>query len=169
MTETANAQRVARHRMKKDIERLGRMNGWTLIPDATVFVAPNGTTVVVGLDGARIQLVLDPAFDHVGGEASTLASSQPRAAVMPGGRRIYAPKSWAPARWNANRAAIIERQMTKAEVLADLRAAAEKSDKPNVAKQTKHMQAVLEALPDTPDWYLSIPVADEPEDSNVTE
>lgn len=124
-------------------------SGSTWLDVLAATVSADGTElVVITLDGARYagKITLDPSPD--GPEPVK-------------GKRVFVPKSWDADIWNENVRQIQAHGYTKEEVLKFVTDAANKKadTDPDALKRAKHLEAVLNALPDAPDWYASLPLA----------
>lgn len=146
---------------RTDIERASRSRaalraqaqllGWIDVPVLGVWRDEDGRLVIIERDGSRI--VAEPV--------GTIAAQTPEdvADIAPKGKRVYAPKTWAPKAWNRMRDGFIGRPTPKSTVLAEMqkkRDAAEGDDR----KPFVQAIGVLEALPDGPDWAEHLPIAE---------
>lgn len=154
MTRTAKqaeAERVSRTRAAMRAQAL--LMGWTPLDALGSYVTPDGHVVIVLRDGGRIEAELSASLPVARVENVPVA--------LP--KRVYAPKAWQASAWNRNRAQIIEAEATKASVIEQLTTALSADPSELHTKQLKQAVAVIEALPDSPDWYIHLPEAPETE------
>lgn len=160
-----NAERMTRYRQRQQLDATARALGWTTSPVEAVYVTPQGTTVALGIDGARIPLTLDPTFDTVGAPASTVGSISAVSTAESGQVEIAGvrpPDAWPrelawPQSWNA---AVKQAEgRSKAEWLDSLTTWIHKhAESTKLARQiVRQLTAMVNALPDTPDWHSTIP------------
>lgn len=153
MPSTKPASRQANYRSRTQLRAMATLLGWRLMDIAGVFDTGSGTYVIVEHDGSRVEL------SPVEGASAVSAPATPH-------RKLTAPKSWNPIKWNTNVKAITEKQLTKADTIAQLHEIAKTSDAPDLPKRLRQAEAVFEACPDTPDWYLSLPMAEVVDDDD---
>lgn len=154
MADPKQTERQKRYHVRKKAQAMALFAHATEIELAWFGVNRDGEHIAIGYDGKPIELVV---------RAGATLPDLPRPEDTPVDevsaqrqKRVYAPKSWDASRWNKGRAQIIDEKMTKERA----HEAAEHT-KNITDKQRKHLLAVIDALPDTPDWYTLLPVADE--------
>lgn len=69
--------------------------------------------------------------------------------------KFYAPKSWDPAKWNGVVATMRDKTFTKEDAHKGIDQGVSIDD-----KQKRQAKAVVDAMPDAPDWYAYLPLAD---------
>lgn len=126
--------------------------GATVLDVTVVARARDGHYVIKLYDGSAIHLSEwdDPAAEEAPEARPARTAS----------KKVYAPKNIPAARWNDAVRRWKEGSATKGQV----RDALKESDLN--AKQKARALAVIDALPDAPDWYAELPLADE-NDSQV--
>lgn len=150
MTRTpkqAEAERVSRTRAAMRAQAL--LMGWTPLDLLGAYVTPDNHVIIVTRDGGRVEAELSAPVGEARVE-NVIPITRPK--------RVYAPKSWAAGTWNHTVESVRTQQLSKADVIAKLT----EQDKGTDSKQLKQALAVIDAMPDTPDWFAGLPVADEP-------
>lgn len=137
-------------RERATMKAAAQLLGWQVLDILGAYLTPEGETVVITRDGKRYGASPRPVGDL------------PTAPAMPEDevsarrqKKVYAPKSWDPSKWNGVVTALREQDFTKDEARREL-ANAKTLD----AKQIRHALAVVDAMPDAPDWYAHMPVAE---------
>lgn len=120
--------------------------GWQVLDVLGAYLTPENEVVVITKDGSRFGASARPVGDL------PTAPPRPEDGVP---KRVYAPASWGATEWNSTVAALQKGKYTKDEVLERIRTGSV-SD-----KQKSQASKVIETLPDTPDWYTHLPLAEE--------
>ena len=71
-------------------------------------------------------------------------------------KKVYAPRSWDAERWNRVVEQLKSRDFSKDEARSEIAQGKTLDD-----KQKRHALAVIDAVPDVPDWYAHLPLAEE--------
>lgn len=149
MADNTAAQRQAEYRARKTAQAEAKFAGATEIRIAWFGVNKDGHHVAIGYDGQPIELVVPKSDD------SPVATSQ--AQVNPSKpTKVYAPKSWDADKWNQVVSQIQETDLTKEQAISQL-----SQGKTLDEKQRRQSVAVVEAMPDAPDWHASLPLAED--------
>lgn len=150
MTDTKAAARSARAYIKRKHTAQAELAGGVILDSTIAVLAPDGHYVIHLYDGTALHLELRPAPGAVPSRNEAKGTSSPK---------VYAPKSWSPEIWNDNVRQIREGSMTKDDVILFLSNAAQEKNTPEAHKRAKQAIAVIQALPDVPDWYDHLPLA----------
>lgn len=148
------AERQRRYRVREQAKARALFAGATEVEIAWFGLNAEGQHVAIDYDGNAIPLNVIPAAGH------TIPSVETKMAPTDKPVKIYAPKSWTPSVWNSNVERIREAAMGRQEVLDWFAESAAKTNTPQAHKQARQGIAVVEALPDTPDWFDHLPLAD---------
>jgi hypothetical protein len=149
----------AASRSRAMLRAQAQLNGWEVLDVLGAYLTPDGDVIVLTKDGRRYGVTVP--FSPVDPEGERV-KSVPTVSPPARSRKVYAPKSWDPAKWNRNVETIRSEAMTKDDVIANFTEAADKQAEtdPVAKKRLRHTIAVIQALPDAPDWYDSLPLAD---------
>jgi len=150
--DAKSAERQKRYRQREKIRAQATFANAIEIEIAWFGINAEGQHVAIGYDGKSIPLIVATPATQVEPVPTTIHAS-----VKP--RTVYAPKSWNPAIWNDNVRQIREGSMTKDDVISFLSDAAQEKNTPDAHKRAKQAIAVIQALPDVPDWYDHLPLA----------
>lgn len=120
--------------------------GATVLDVTVVARARDGHYVIKLYDGTALHL--DPWDEEPDSVVTAAAAPTSR-------KRVYAPKNIPADRWNDAVSRWKEAGATKAQVRAVLK------DSDLNAKQKARAIAVIDALPDAPDWYAELPLAED--------
>lgn len=146
------AQRSARAYLKRKHVAQAELAGATILDPTLVAIDPSdGHYVVRTYDGETLHLVLREKVARPTPESAPVDEVAAHRQ-----KKVYAPRSWDPARWNKAVEILQGQAFTKPNAREAIANTANLSE-----KQIKHAHAVIDALPDVPDWYASLPVADE--------
>lgn len=151
---TSHDRAQKRYRARQKNDTVADAMGWEHTDIVSVYVRPDGVHIAMDSSSKRVPL-LSEQFVKVDAPELVPVEAQP---AKP---RVYAPKSWDADKWNGNIKIIREQAMTKQQVLDSWAEIAQKQNTPDAHKRVKHATAVVNALPDTPDWYELLPLADE--------
>lgn len=149
-TDTKAAARSARAYIKRKHTAQAELAGGVILDSTIAVLAPDGHYVIHLYDGTALHLELRPT---PGAVPSGAAKGTPSP-------KVYAPKSWTPATWNDNVRQIREGSMSKDDVILFLSNAAQEKNTPDAHKKAKQAIAVIQTLPDVPDWYDHLPLAE---------
>lgn len=156
------AQRSARAYVKRKHIAQAELAGAEILDVTIAAIDPSDGHYVIRLfDGTSLHLDLrekvarptpdaDPV-DEVGARRASKVSSE----SAPKPKKVYAPKSWEPGKWNMVVGNLRAQDYSKDEARAEISKATKLS-----AQQVKHALAVIDAVPDTPDWYDHVPLAE---------
>ena len=154
MTRDAKqAERQRRYHVRKKAQALAVLGGGTEIELAWFGTNANGEHVAIGMDGQRIDLVAITGATF--GVPETPVEERPETKAAEQTKKVYAPKSWDAEKWDEIRAKIIDMQLTKDSVRRQFREGKTLDD-----KQKRQAIAVVDAMPDTADWYVNLPTAE---------
>lgn len=140
------AQKRYRARQKNDI--VASAMGWEQTDIVSVFVRQDGVHVALDSGSKRVALVGEQFVTVDAPERTEI----PTGPVKPS--KVYAPKSWPGDKWNEFVKVVQSKQMTVEAVLKSV------DDAVWDDKQKTHVRGIIKAMPDTPDWYTSLPLAD---------
>jgi len=143
VTDLKAAARSARAYTKRKHIAQAELAGAQILDVTIAALAADGHYVIRLYDGEDIHLTAREA-------------ASPPVVSLKGTPKIYAPKSWDPANWNRIVGIMQSSQMSKEDALSQLAEGKTLDD-----KQKAQAIAVLNALPDTPDWYDLLPLAKE--------
>lgn len=151
-TDPKAAARSARAYLKRKHTASAELAGGVILDSTITVLAPDGHYVIYLHDDTTLHTVLRDAPLPVveSSRSKSKGTSSPR---------VYAPKAWSPDVWNRNVEHIRSEAMTKDAVITWLADAAQGQNTPESHKQAKQAIAVIEALPDTPDWFDHLPLA----------
>lgn len=154
MADPKQTERQKRYHVRKKAQAMALFAHATEIDLAWFGVNRDGEHIAIGYDGKPIELIV-----RAGATLPDLPKPEDapvEEAPAQRQKRVYAPKSWDASKWNTVVKRLREQDYTKDEARAEL-SQATKID----PKQIKHALAVIDAVPDTPDWYTAMPMADE--------
>lgn len=144
-----SSQYSATSRKRQAMRAQATLMGWEPL-DLLGAYRDGDTLIVILRDESRITAQVSQEVARSTPESSVDEVSQRRQ------KKVYPPKSWPADKWNKAREQLIERQESK-----DGAREAAKYTKDITEKMRTHLLAVIDALPDTPDWYTLLPIADE--------
>ena len=162
MANSKQSERQRRYHARKKAQAMALFAHATEIELAWFGVNRDGEHIAIGYDSKPIDLVVRAGAtlpETPKPEDSVDEVSVKRAARE---KKVYAPKSWSASGWNEwvhmlhDIAEKGTTDVSKERVIANLRG----WDKLN-AKMLSQAVAVIEALPDVPDWYAHLPLAEE--------
>lgn len=142
------ADRQRRYRIREQARARALFAGATEIDVAWFGVNAEGEHVAIDYNGQSIVLIAPKRANPVDPSNVTPIHAK--------GPKIYAPKSWDPARWNGVVQQIRTSGATKEQTLSQVDSGTTIDD-----KQKSQARAVINALPDVPDWYDHLPLAKE--------
>lgn len=151
MTDKKTAERQRRYRVREQAKARAIFAGATEVEIAWFGLNSDGEHVAIDYSGQPIPLIVrtrqstppEPVETHLDEVSAKRA------------KKVYAPKTWEPATWNQIVGQIQEQTGTKDATIKSLQAGTKIDD-----KQKRQALAVIEAMPDTPDWYASLPLAE---------
>lgn len=144
---TKRSEYEATARTRAQLRAQAQLNGWEVLDVLGAYVTPDGECIVLTKDGRRYGVTIPaPPVGFPVVEKKAV--------------KVYAPRSWDPAQWNSNVQIIREQAMSKQSVIDNLAEVAQKQNTPEAHKRVRHAQAVIDALPDVPDWYELLPLAE---------
>lgn len=140
MTKQADRQR--RYRAREKAKAQAVMAGASEIELAWFGINLDGKYVAIPYDGKSI--VLTPAVPKAPAEP---VEDEPA-------KKVYVPKVWPADRWNKLVHEVREKKITHANMLGNFK-------KWEDTELNRTLLAVVKAIPDTPDWYMHLPLAPE--------
>ena len=150
MTDKKTADRQRRYRVREQAKARAIFAGATEIEIAWFGLNSDGEHVAIDYSGQPIPLIVrtrqsappEPVETHLDEVSAKRA------------KKVYAPKSWPGDKWNEFVKAVQSKQMSIEAVLKSV------DDAVWDDKQKTHVRGIVKAMPDTPDWYASLPLAD---------
>lgn len=146
------AQRSARAYLKRKHIAQAELAGATILDPTLVAIDPSdGHYVVRTYDGETLHLVLREAVARPTPEAAPVDEVAAHRQ-----KKVYAPRSWDAEKWNRVVEQLKSRDFSKEEARSEIAQGKTLDD-----KQKRHALAVIDAVPDVPDWYAHLPLAEE--------
>lgn len=143
-----------RYAVRKKAQALALLGGGTEIELAWFGTNADGHHVAIGMDGKRVELVTRQGGASIGD--GRLSPDDTPVEPTPRQKKVYAPRSWPADKWNKVVEQLRAQDFTKDEARTEITNGRTLDD-----KQKRHALAVFDAVPDAPDWYTYLPLADE--------
>ena len=156
MADSKQSERQRRYHVRKKAQAMALFAHATEIDLAWFGVNRDGEHVAIGYDGKPIDLVVRAGAtlpETPKPEDSVDEVSVKRAARE---KKVYAPRSWDAEKWNRVVEQLKSRDFSKDEARSEIAQGKTLDD-----KQKRHALAVIDAVPDVPDWYAHLPLAEE--------
>jgi len=147
------AERQRRYRTREQAKARAIFAGATEIEIAWFGTNADGEHVAIDYDGQPIPLVVRDRKAIPEPVETELDDPVVRRSART--KKVYAPKSWDAATWNKIVVQLQDQTPTKSAAIAALEDGKTIDD-----KQKRQAKAVIEAMPDAPDWYSHLPIAE---------
>lgn len=149
MTNASAAERARRYRKRKHVTDLALMNGWSETDVIAVFVNKRGEHIAIDSNGRRVDLVVRAEVPHV--------AEQVRNDHATPTKRLYPPKAMRREVYEKNVQSIQENNGTKEQVRNEIGKSIDATEDESGKKAGKQFLALVDALPDGPDWHQNFP------------
>lgn len=154
---TSHNRAQRRYAVRKKAQAMALLGGGTEIELAWFGTNADGHHVAIDMNGQRVDLVTRQGA--VIGDGRLSPDDTPvEPSATPKQKKVYAPKSWPATNWNALVADVRDKEgrLTKETVKQAYR-----KFQGITEKMVTHADAVLDNLPDVPDWADHLPLATE--------
>lgn len=157
---TSHNRAQQRYAIRKKAQAMALLGGGTEIELAWFGTNADGHHVAIDMNGQRVDLVTRQGGAVIGDGRLSPDDTPVEPLTTPSPstkqKRVYAPKSWPADKWDKAVEILREKTYTKPDAREAITHTANLNE-----KQIKHAHAVIDAVPDVPDWYSHLPVATE--------
>lgn len=151
--KSKQSERQRRYHVRKKAQAMALFAHATEIELAWFGVNRDGEHIAIGYDGQPIDLIVRAGATLPDLPAPETAPVDELATRRQ--KKVYAPKSWPADKWNMVVVSLREQDFTKDEARKSIEKGKTLDD-----KQKRHALAIIDAVPDVPDWYDHLPVAE---------